>query len=175
MHRLFFAALPPPPAVAAVVALADGLRREGAGGRWVDPERFHVTLLFVGTFAQAPDAQARAAAAAATAVGANPFDLVLDHLRGFPGRRPPWVLAGAEGESPAAALSGALRTALTQAGVEHEAPRPFVPHLTLLYADAALPAARTVAPIGWRVESCALGECVPGDPPVVQRAQFPQR
>ena len=171
MHRLFFAAFPSDAATATAVELAGSLRRDGLTGKWVDPGRYHVTLLFVGTFAAVSDAQVRALVAAATTIGLPGFDLVLDHVRSFPGRRPPGVLAGSAMQ-PVDALASALRAALAQAGIEHEPPRPYVPHLTLVYGDAGLPAPQPVAPVRWPVREFHLVESVGGVPALVRRARF---
>jgi 2'-5' RNA ligase len=141
-------------------------------GRFVDPARYHVTLLFLGEYAEPPDDIATAAATAAGTVAAPSFDLALDALRAFPKRRPPWVLAGAGEGTPVAALSEALRAALTQAAVPHEAWRPFVPHLTLLYGEQGLAAPRPIAPITWHAREFHLVESRTGVAGLVRRARF---
>ena len=171
MHRLFFAVFPTDAAIAAAVEIAGSLRRDGRTGKWVDPGRYHVTLLFVGTFATVSDVQVRALVTAAGTIGWPAFEVVLDHVRSFPGRRPPGVLAGSA-QQPVEGLACALRTALTQAGIEHEAPRPYVPHLTLVYGDAGLPAPRSVAPVGWPVREFHLVESLGGVPALIRRARF---
>ncbi|WP_217476256.1 RNA 2',3'-cyclic phosphodiesterase [Stutzerimonas stutzeri] len=120
--RLFFA-LPCPPAQASAIAhWRDG---QIAGGRKVAPEKFHLTLAFLGA---QPAARLEALKHLAAAIEAPRFELTLDGLvalgKGFVCLRP---------QSPPTALlqlAASLGQSLSAQGIVLDS-RPFLPHLTL--------------------------------------------
>jgi 2'-5' RNA ligase len=125
--------------------------------RAVAPANLHVTLNYLGNFAQVPvDVVKRAKAAAAAQVHAS-FDFVLDRIASFRGHRhSPWVLRCApNAETGLCELHGRLGDALAQAGVATE-DRQFVPHATVAYADAELPAPLAIEPVRWPARAFAL-------------------
>jgi 2'-5' RNA ligase len=154
-HRLFFALVPPPAVVAAITQVAVDLRQHAARGRPTRPEQLHITLAFLGDFAD-PDAPERARRAGAeAAAGARPFDVVLDRVDSFPGARPPWFLTG--DAAPFLPLQSRLLAALQVAGFRSkDAGRVFVPHVTLL-RNAHGPLRPTpIAPIAWPARDFVL-------------------
>ena len=122
MPRLFVALDLPEAAQRALASL-----REGAFDvRWTPPERYHLTLRFLG------DVEAADAVAGALAdVRARPFRLRLSGLGVFPSARKPRVLiARAEAEPALEALHRRVEAALGLLGAEPD-PKPFRPHVTL--------------------------------------------
>lgn len=143
--RLFVSVEPSP---AARAALADELGRiDVAPARLVAPERWHVTLAFLGEIdvGRVPALDVRLAEVAA---GAVPMQLRLAGAGVFPSRARPAVLwVGLAGDvEPVRRLAGAVARSLREAGVEREG-RRFAPHLTIArYRNApAGAAAATVA------------------------------
>ena len=130
--RLFVACELPPEMKAALAALQEALRRQGAPPvRWVRPEGIHLTLKFLG----AVPAQRVAdicAALAPTVEGIRPLQLSLGSLGTFGGRRGARVVwVSVEGDAPRVAeLQRRVEAALARLGFPTE-DRPFAPHLTL--------------------------------------------
>jgi 2'-5' RNA ligase len=157
-ERLFFALLPPPDARTALERTAAELRAFAAlRGKWLKPDKYHVTLPFLGTFPAVPADLIERAKTAAASVRAAPFTLVLDRLDSFVRRRQsPCVLHAAVTCLPdLRALHGALSAALAAQGVTAESGRDYVPHLTLAYGELAH-RRRLAAPVAWPVHSFAL-------------------
>jgi 2'-5' RNA ligase len=134
-RRLFVALEPPEPVRRRLGALAADLRR-GAGRaadevRWVEAEKVHLTLQFLGAVPEERVAAVEEAVRAAAA-GARPLSLEVKGAGGFPNARRPRVLwAGLGGDVEAlAALAADLGRRLAPLGFPPE-DRPFSPHLTL--------------------------------------------
>jgi 2'-5' RNA ligase len=129
--RLFVALSVPPTVRAEVVAAVDVVRADAPGGmRWSDPERWHLTLTFLGEVA--PErVDPLVARLARTAARHDPPTLQVDGAGRFDGR----VLWAAVRE-PASAVGrlGPLATSVAAAG-RHTGisvdDRPFRGHLTL--------------------------------------------
>lgn len=115
--RLFVSLRPPPEAV-------DDLRARAR--QWPSsPERWHVTLAFLGDAEPGPvDEQLRARLA-----GRSGFDLRLEGSGSFGRHGPVWVGVGGD-VAALHALAGEVATAARAAGVELES-RPYRPHLTV--------------------------------------------
>lgn len=115
--RLFVSLRPPPEAVADL---------RGRASRWPSPpERWHVTLAFLGDAEPGPVHQALARRLA----GRPAFDLSLEGSGTFGRNGPVWV--GVGGDVPALrALAQEVAAGAQQAGIELE-PRPYRPHLTV--------------------------------------------
>ncbi len=152
-NRLFFALAPPPQVRSRAAAVAETLRREHRlGGRLLKPERYHLTLHFLGDFVSA-DTE-RAALKAAGTVAAPPFTLRLDRAGSFRNPKIPVWLGAAETPIALAHLEQMLRNALVHLPQERQ-PR-FVPHLTVL-REAARPLQPTaIEPIDWPVAEFVL-------------------
>ena len=153
-NRLFFALVPDPEVRAACARVAKDIKMKAQpAGYLVNPERYHMTLLFLGDAVSAP--QEEAALAAAATVRIAPFALTLDHAGSFArNRQVPWWLGPREAPM-ADALSAALREAMHRAGVTPDRMR-FVPHLTIV-RDAHHALAQTaIKPIEWRVREFVL-------------------
>lgn len=130
MIRLFVA-LPLPPALSDhLAALAHGL----PGARWVEPERMHLTLRFIG---EVNGAQADDIADALDTIHMPDFDLELRGLGTFTEKRGPAVLwAGVRPNEALARLRGKVENALVRVGLPPER-RKFHPHVTLARTVAA--------------------------------------
>jgi len=134
--RRLFVALEPPEAVRRRLgAIAAELRRGAARAadeiRWVEPERIHLTLQFLGAVPEERIAAIERALRLA-AGAARPLALEVRGAGGFPNARRPRVLwAGVEGDLAAlGALVADVGRRLGPLGFPPE-DRPFSPHLTL--------------------------------------------
>ena len=162
MARLFFALWPDDALRRQVAAQAVALNHahEG-GGRLLSQERLHLTLRFVGDFADGQLEHLRdSALAVAGEVELAPFDLVLDHAGSF-GRRT-WWLAPSDSEA-LGGLRQRLDAALAGAGFPAAA-EAFAPHVTLVRDAVRELPATPIAPLAWRVRGFALVESHAGQP-----------
>jgi 2'-5' RNA ligase len=160
-RRLFVALEPPEPVRRRIGAVQAALRRSAGSAaeriRWVDPERVHLTLQFLGAVPEERVADVEAALAAAAA-GARPLSLEVRGAGGFPnGRRPRVLWAGLAGDvAPLAALVTDLGRRLAPLGFPPEE-RAFSPHLTLGRAREP----RGEPGLGGALAEAALAEGVP--------------
>ena len=178
IHRLFFALRPDAALQNAIVRVAQELRVDGrVHGRWLKPEKLHVTVQFLGDFSITAQVIAQARAGAGN-VRCAPFDFVLDRADTFPRRfNPPCVLRCAS-ESDADLLAFALNLgeALRHAGLaEHLQARAYVPHLTIAYADDALHAPVEITPIVWHARDFCLMDSLVGSGAHAEIARWPLR
>jgi 2'-5' RNA ligase len=130
--RLFVACELPSEMKAALTALQDALRRQGAPPvRWVRPGGIHLTLKFLGSV-PAQRVTDICAALAPTVDGIRPLQLSLGSLGTFGGRRGARVVwVGVNGDvERAAQLQRRVEEALARLGFPTEE-RAFSPHLTL--------------------------------------------
>jgi len=103
------------------------LRGKLPGARWIDPERYHVTLRFIG---DVDDVTARAFASALSEIEFDPFELRVAGLGSFGGNKPRALWAGIESCEPLIRLQKAHERAARLAGLPAET-RNFTPHVTL--------------------------------------------
>ena len=97
------------------------------GARWVDPENYHVTLRFVG---DVDDTMAHEVASVLSRVRRQSFELRVEELKSFGGRKPRAIVA-ALGPAPAVMELQAEHERLMQMlGLEPDG-RKFSPHVTL--------------------------------------------
>ena len=158
-HRLFFAVRPPPEVAAAIGQVAAGARSSGLlRGHWLQAAKYHITVHFLGGFAFVPEDLVERARSAADALRFAAFDIVLDRMTSFPGRRQsPCILCC----TPAAAaalrdLWSVLRAGCDNAGATAPQQDTFVPHLTIAYANRALPEPIPIEPLRWRADEFLL-------------------
>lgn len=156
IHNLFFALWPDEATRARIAAAADALRRGPAPqGRWLKPERYHLTLEFLGEHAAFPAALAERAAQAAADVQAAAFDLDLDIAGSFGNTKIPCWLGCRTMPEGLGRLHENLRTALAARGCRVVRTQ-LVPHVTILRdADRALQAVLP-APLRWRIDEFVL-------------------
>jgi 2'-5' RNA ligase len=123
MPRLFTGVEIPSDVGQALATLRGGL----PGARWIDPGNYHLTLRFIG---DVDDAIAHEIASMLSRVKRGSFDLHMDGLTSFGGRKPRAVVASV---APAQALidvQAEHERLMQRIGLEPEG-RKFTPHVTL--------------------------------------------
>ena len=123
MPRLFTALEIPREVAQSLSMLRGGL----PGARWIDPENYHVTLRFIGDI-EAP--LAREIAHMLDQVKRRAFDVKVNGLHSFGGRKPRAVVATIAPVAPLAELQAEHERILQRVGLEPEG-RKFTPHVTL--------------------------------------------
>jgi len=163
VQRLFFALVPPPALRDRIAAAAAAVERaHPSGGRMLKPDRYHLTLRFLGDFDPLPPSLADAARAAGDAVPLRPFELLLDHAGSFGRNGVRWL--GGPGSDALQALWRDLGDALARRGVRLPRETSFAPHVTIARAARA-PLGRTpIDPLSWPVDGFALVLGRPGRP-----------
>lgn len=154
-----FVAVEVPASVRGAVAEAVAPLREAAPRlRWVDPDRYHLTLAFLGEVPAAREVEV-AAALRSAAGGAAPFELSLSGVLGVFGRRVLW--AGLAASAPLNGLAVRVRDRVGAVVALPDAERAFTAHLTLARAGrekvrADLVRARHLPRVRWPVERVVL-------------------
>jgi len=154
--RLFFALWPDAGVRETLGKLLRSLRRT-VGGRWVEADKLHLTLAFLGAV---PPGRLPELAAMVQCLDPPRFDLVLDRLECWRHNR---VLCLGASVTPPLLLElvRVLNSKLSQAGFPVEQ-RPFRAHLTLARkAEADWSAMPLKAPVIWPVECVTLVESRP--------------
>jgi RNA 2',3'-cyclic 3'-phosphodiesterase len=123
MPRLFTALELPAPIAFSLSLLRGGL----PGARWVDPENYHVTLRFIGDIDQRT---ADEVAGSLERVDRPGFDLALEGLDAFGGRKPHSVIACVKASAELRELQAEHERIIQRIGLEPER-RRFRPHVTL--------------------------------------------
>jgi 2'-5' RNA ligase len=114
--------------IPSVVAQSLSIMRGGLpGARWIDPENYHVTLRFIGDI---DDALARDIAGLLGRVQRGGFELQLDGLTSFGGRKPRAVVALVKPVPQLMELQAEQERLLQRLGLEPEG-RKYTPHVTL--------------------------------------------
>lgn len=164
-HRLFFALWPEQPVRAALTTTTDRLlEAHHADGRPLRPDRFHMTLQFLGDIpADQRDEVVTRAGDAAARVDSPAFELVLDRAGGFPDARV-WWLAPATSPDGLRSLWDALGTALLHAGQKPKASPEFSPHLTILRDVGTRLPTTPIDPVRWHVDRFVLIDSQPPKP-----------
>jgi RNA 2',3'-cyclic 3'-phosphodiesterase len=129
------------------------------GGRWAEPENFHLTLRFCGDIekAQADELIDRLAG-----ISMDAFEIRLSSIGSFGGRDPHAIWAGVEPSAELDALARANEKTARAVGLPPE-PRAFKPHVTLARLKYASPdeVARILGRIGaYRSEPFFVGRFV---------------
>jgi 2'-5' RNA ligase len=123
MPRLFTALEIPPHVAQSLAMMRGGL----PGARWIDPENYHLTLRFIGDI---DDALAHEIALLLGRVRRMAFELRLDGLLSFGGRKPRAVVAPVTPIAPLMELHAEHERLLQRLGLEPEG-RKYTPHVTL--------------------------------------------
>lgn len=123
MPRLFTAIEIPAEVGSALSMLRGGL----PGGRWIDPEFYHLTLRFIG---DVDDSMAREVAFILGQVRREAFELRLEGLSSFGGRKPRAIVALAAATAPLLELQSEHERLFRRVGLAPEA-RKYTPHVTL--------------------------------------------
>jgi RNA 2',3'-cyclic 3'-phosphodiesterase len=122
MPRLFTALEIPPHVAQSLAMMRGGL----PGARWIDPENYHLTLRFIGDI---DDALAHEIALMLGRVRRMAFELRLDGLLSFGGRKPRAVVAPVTPIAPLMELQAEHERLLQRLGLEPEG-RKHTPHVT---------------------------------------------
>lgn len=123
MPRLF-TGLEIPPEIGETLS---GLRGGLPGARWIDPENYHVTLRFIGDI---DGISANEIAGVLARVNRKPFDVQLQGLQSFGGKKPRAVVASVVPSRPLLELQAELERLIRRVGLDPEG-RKFTPHVTL--------------------------------------------
>jgi 2'-5' RNA ligase len=97
------------------------------GARWVEPENYHVTLRFIG---DVDDSVAHEVASLLGRVRREPFDVRVEDLKSFGGRKPRAVVATLGPASLLMELQAEHERLMQRIGLEPEG-RKYIPHVTL--------------------------------------------
>src|SRR6476661_8692468 len=97
------------------------------GARWIDPENYHVTLRFIG---DVDDTIAQEIAWLLGKVRRKDFELRLDGLQSFGGRKPRAVIAAVAPSQSVMELQAEHERLMRRVGLEPEG-RKYTPHITL--------------------------------------------
>jgi 2'-5' RNA ligase len=123
MPRLFTALEIPPQVAQSLSMMRGGL----PGARWIDAENYHLTLRFIGDI---DDALAHEIAGMLGRVRRSAFEMRLDGLTSFGGRKPRALVATATPIAPLMELQAEHERILQRLGLEPEG-RKYTPHVTL--------------------------------------------
>jgi 2'-5' RNA ligase len=123
MPRLFTGVEIPADVAASLSMLRGGL----PGARWIDPENYHVTLRFIG---DVDDMVAHEVASLLGRVRRQAFELRVDDLKSFGGRKPRAIVATLGPAQALIELQAEHERLMQRVGLEPEG-RKFSPHVTL--------------------------------------------
>ena len=123
MPRLFAALEIPDEVGHELASLRGGL----PGARWIDPENYHVTLRFIGDI---DGVAAREIAHTLERINRKPFEVSLQGLSSFGGKKPRAVVASVVPSRPLMELQAELERLMQRFGLDPEG-RKFIPHVTL--------------------------------------------
>jgi RNA 2',3'-cyclic 3'-phosphodiesterase len=97
------------------------------GARWIDPENYHVTLRFIGDI---DGMAANEIASILPSIKRAPFEVKLQGLSSFGGKKPRAVVASVAPCRPLMELQAELERMMQRVGLDPEG-RKFTPHVTL--------------------------------------------
>jgi RNA 2',3'-cyclic 3'-phosphodiesterase len=123
MPRLFTGIEVPPSIAQGLSFLRGGI----PGARWIDPDNYHITLRFIG---DVDGATARDVMQVLGGIRRPPFEVVLNRLDQFGGRKPRAIFAGANASPALIELQADHERLLQRLGLPPEQ-RKFSPHVTL--------------------------------------------
>ena len=123
MPRLF-TGLEIPPDIGQTLS---GMRGGLPGARWIDPENYHVTLRFIGDI---DGFAANEIASTLERINRRPFEVALQGLSSFGGKKPRAVVASVVQSRPLMDLQAELERTMQRFGFDPEG-RKFIPHVTL--------------------------------------------
>jgi RNA 2',3'-cyclic 3'-phosphodiesterase len=123
MPRLFTGLEIPPEVCQTLSSLRGGL----PGARWIDPDNYHVTLRFIGDIDGISENEI---ASILARVDRRPFEVTVQGLTSFGGRKPRAVVATIVPSRPLIELQAELERMMQRIGLNPEG-RKFIPHVTL--------------------------------------------
>jgi 2'-5' RNA ligase len=161
VHNVFFALVPDADMRAQLARTVDRIRAGHAGrGRWLAPERWHMTLHFLGAYSELPRERIDSACVAAQGVRASAFEVTVDRVGHFP-HGIGWLGCATTG-TPLQALWSELHHALAHARVATQGHAGFVPHVTVVRDSKPLLPAQAIPPVAWPVREFVLIDSVLG-------------
>jgi len=114
--------------IPSVLAQSLAMLRGGLpGARWIDPENYHMTLRFIG---DVDDTIAHEVASVLGRVRRRPFELRVEDLKSFGGRKPRAVIATLGPVQALMELQAEHERLMQRVGLEPEG-RKYIPHVTL--------------------------------------------
>ena len=123
MPRLFIGLEIPDDVGHALSLLRGGL----PGARWIDPENYHLTLRFIGDIEAG---LAHEIVSMLERVSRRPFEIRLDGLSSFGGRKPRAIVASVASSPSLLELQAELERLMQRVGLDPEG-RKYTPHVTL--------------------------------------------
>ncbi len=123
MPRLFTGLEIPPDIGQALAMLRGGL----PGARWIDPQNYHLTLRFIG---DVNDTTAQEVASLLERVKRHTFEIRVDGLTSFGGKRPRAVVAAVTPVPSLLEVQAEQERLMQRIGLEPEG-RKYTPHVTL--------------------------------------------
>ena len=123
MPRLFTGVEIPPDVGQALASLRGGL----PGARWIDPENYHLTLRFIG---DVDVMTAHEVASMLERVKRNAFELHLEGMMSFGGRKPRALIATVAPAQPLLDVHAEHERLMQRIGLQPEG-RKYTPHVTL--------------------------------------------
>ena len=123
MPRLFTALEIPPHVAQSLAMMRGGL----PGARWITPDHYHVTLRFIG---DVDEVAAQEVDLMLSRVRRGPFELHLEGLTSFGGRKPRAVVATVAPSPALLELQAEQERLMQRIGLEPEG-RKYLPHVTL--------------------------------------------
>ena len=161
-HTLFFALWPEDAVRAQMEVRTKALdRQHHPHGRLLKPERYHLTLQFLGGHTDIPPQLVEDAMSVAGRVRTPAFDLSLDQAGSF---QKVWWLGSAQPPAGLEALWQALDADPMHAWVKGVSPDGFIAHVTVVRdATTRLPPT-PISPIVWRVRGFVLIDSQPPRP-----------
>ena len=120
------------------------------GARWIDPENYHVTLRFIGDI---DGMSANEIALMLFRINRKPFEVKVQGLQSFGGKKPRAVVASVEPSRPLIELQAELERLMQRLGLDPEG-RKFTPHVTLARLHDA-------SSHSWRRASCCFRRAPP--------------
>lgn len=161
VHNVFFGLVPDAATCAQMTRTVELLKAaHGGQGRWLKPERYHMTLHFLGAFSELPQERIDSACAAARSLEAPAFELALDRAGHF-AKGIGW-LGCAQASAPLQSLWAQLHKALARERVATQGHASFVPHVTVLRDARPLLASQPIVPIVWPAREFVLIDSVLG-------------
>jgi 2'-5' RNA ligase len=163
VHNLFLAARPLPEKAVAITGFAEQFKQDHRlQGNLIKPENLHVTLVELTGVKESEQTVVEKVSAAARRISLPPFDVAFARAMSFSVRKDKAVvLTGSEGVTGLVTLQRALIAALHKEWLKISPNPRYTPHMTLLYADAAIPEI-SVPPLRWTATEFVFIRSLPG-------------
>jgi 2'-5' RNA ligase len=156
-NSVFFALYPDSYAARRLDRIAWHLRhKHRLSGRPIADRRLHVSLYNIGDCARLTSEASADIDEAMTAITMPPFLVAFNETKCFNGgQKQPIVLVGDDGVAGLMLFQRELVAALGKTGIGRRKPRPYNPHITLLYDERRIPD-QPVEAISWVVREFVL-------------------